>query len=58
MELGGKSPALVLPGANLKIAANNVSPNPSDADDRSYLVLSSILGKSACRPNVSSFMNL
>jgi acyl-CoA reductase-like NAD-dependent aldehyde dehydrogenase len=26
MELGGKSPALVLPGADVKIAANNVSP--------------------------------
>jgi hypothetical protein len=25
MELGGKSPALVLPGADVKIAANNVS---------------------------------
>lgn len=24
MELGGKSPALVLPGADVKIAANNV----------------------------------
>ena len=24
MELGGKSPAIVLPGADLKLAANNV----------------------------------
>lgn len=28
MELGGKSPAIVLPGADLKLAANNVSPFP------------------------------
>ena len=27
MELGGKSPALVLPGADVKIAANNVCPS-------------------------------
>jgi acyl-CoA reductase-like NAD-dependent aldehyde dehydrogenase len=32
MELGGKSPAIVLPGAEVKLAANNVSylSSPSD----------------------------
>ena len=40
MELGGKSPALVLPGADVRIAANNVSPLAVGADDRSYSVVS------------------
>lgn len=34
MELGGKSPAIVLPGADLKLAANNV--RPLFFDDDSY----------------------
>jgi acyl-CoA reductase-like NAD-dependent aldehyde dehydrogenase len=45
MELGGKSPALVLPGADLKIAANNVSFPLThtwdiQTDSRSFLALS------------------
>lgn len=36
MELGGKSPAIVLPSADLKLAANNVCPCPLKPASRLY----------------------
>ena len=57
MELGGKSPALVLPGADVKIAANNVSTLAVGADDRSYSVLSSTPDRFVCRLNELSSMS-